>query len=326
MAMNSRSARPTRRAIALSRPPAPPALDIGLVRALVALVNESSVSRAAESLSQSQPQMSATLRRLRALLDDPILVRGSRGMVPTEHALGLLATARRVLGDMRALLAQPPRFDPLTTTRAMRLAIPDFISAALLAAIVGRIRSAAQASSVVVGTVRSEADGMELLESGRADVLIESEAIASASVRDAPLFDDAILGVAASRHPLFREELSVEGYLGLPHVAAAPASGTRPGMIDRMLAARGYTRRVVAWVPYLNTLPLVLERSDLVFTTSAHLARAFTRQAGLKVFAPPVRFPRIRYHLMWHDRVHRAAEHRWLRSLIREAVAAELAA
>ena len=48
-----------------------------------------------------------------------------------------------------------------------------------------------------------------------------------------------------------------------------------------MLAERGHTRRVVAWVPYLNTLPLILAQSDQVLTTSAHMARQLATQAAL---------------------------------------------
>lgn len=298
-------------------------MEISLVRALVALVTERSVSRAAESLNQSQPQMSASLRRIRALVHDPVLVRVSHGMVPTEHALGLLEPAQRILGDMQALLAEPRQFDPLAMRRALRLAIPDFISSALLGTILGEIRTDAPQSSVLVCPVRGEADSVEMLESGRADVLIESNVVRSANIHHASLFEDTILAVAARSHPRAREGMSLEEYLALPHVAAAPASGMRPGMVDRMLSERGYSRRVVAWVPYLNTLPQILAQSDLVLTTSAHLARQFARQAELRVFAPPLKFPRIRYYLMWHDRVHRSGGHRWLRNLIREAVLAQ---
>lgn len=301
-------------------------LELSLVRALVALLTEQSVSRAAESLGQSQPQMSATLRRMRELLGDPILVRGSRSMMPTEHALSLLEPARRILADAQTLTVPPARFNPVTTRRTIRLAIPDFLSASLLAAILGAIRAGAPESSLVVSGVRSDAEGADLLESGRADVVIESSVIRSALLRYTPLFDDGILAVAAHGHRALRDGLTLDEYLDLPHVAAAPASGTRPGLIDRLLRERGHARRVVAWVPYLNTLPQLLARSDLVFTTTAHMIRHFVLQKELRAFAPPIRFPRVRFYLMWHDRMHRAGDHRWLRGLILEAASAELAA
>ena len=122
--------------------------------------------------------------------------------------------------------------------RPLRLAIPDFISASLLAAIVAEIRASAPEAQVVLASVRSESHGADLLESGHADVLIESNEIRSATVRHATLFEDSILAVAARRHPQVRDGLSIEEYLQLAHAAAAPASGTRPGMIDRMLSER----------------------------------------------------------------------------------------
>ena len=65
-------------------------------------------------------------------------------------------------------------------------------------------------------------------------------------------------------------------------------AGAPPLASDRMLVERSYTRRVVAWVPYLNTLP------------------------------------HIRYYLMWHERAQRSAEHRWLRELIRDTARRQL--
>jgi DNA-binding transcriptional LysR family regulator len=307
-----------------ARPPALPTLDIGLVRALVALVTEQSVSRAAAVLGQSQPQLSATLRRMRVLLHDPILVRGSRGMVPTEQALLLLDPARRILDDMNTLLAERQAVEPEAVRRLIQIAVPDFVGAPLMAAIVGRIRREAPESTILVRPVRGDAEGIELLESGQADVLIESSLVSSTTIHCSTLFDDAVLSVAAKSNPHVFDGMSIDDYLRLPHVAAAPASGLKPGLIDAMLARQGLSRRVVAWVPYLNTLPLILAGSDLVFTTTAHLASHFARQAELRLFEPPVRLPSVRYLLMWHERLHRSGEHRWLRKLIQEAVAAAL--
>src|SRR3954468_10970369 len=71
-------------------PPVAPArvrqIDLNLLVALDALLAEGNVTRAAEKLGLSQPAMSHALNRLRALLDDPILVRTPRGMVPTPRA------------------------------------------------------------------------------------------------------------------------------------------------------------------------------------------------------------------------------------------------
>ena len=64
-------------------------VDLNLLVYLDALLRERNVTQAANQLNLSQPAMSNGLRRLRELFDDPLLVRTSDGMTPTERALEL---------------------------------------------------------------------------------------------------------------------------------------------------------------------------------------------------------------------------------------------
>src|ERR1700712_4172941 len=90
-------------------------LDGYLLRVLCALVDERSVSRTARQLGQTQPAVSAALKRLRALFDDPLLVRDKLDMVPTARALQLAAQARIALVVMGKLVASTDDFDPVET-------------------------------------------------------------------------------------------------------------------------------------------------------------------------------------------------------------------
>lgn len=69
-------------------------LNLNLLVFLDALLKEDNVSRAAEQLGMTQPALSNGLTRLRKQLDDPLFVRTSRGMVPTEKALSLAEPVR----------------------------------------------------------------------------------------------------------------------------------------------------------------------------------------------------------------------------------------
>ncbi|MEM9731161.1 MAG: LysR family transcriptional regulator, partial [Myxococcota bacterium] len=60
-------------------------IDLNLLVALDALARERNVTRAAERAGVSQSAMSHTLRRLRELFGDPLLVRGRGGMVLTPR-------------------------------------------------------------------------------------------------------------------------------------------------------------------------------------------------------------------------------------------------
>lgn len=61
-------------------------IDLNLLIALDALLTEVNVTRAAKRVGLSQPTMSHALNRLRALFEDPLLVRTTRGMVLTSRA------------------------------------------------------------------------------------------------------------------------------------------------------------------------------------------------------------------------------------------------
>ena len=57
-------------------------VDMNLLLALHALLEERHVTRAAARVGISQSAMSHALNRLRTLLDDPLFVRTPRGMLP----------------------------------------------------------------------------------------------------------------------------------------------------------------------------------------------------------------------------------------------------
>ena len=76
-------------------------INLNLLVALEMLIEEANVTRAAEKFGLSQPAMSRTLRRLRALLGDPILMNTRHGLVPTPRARQVMPAVRRALELIR---------------------------------------------------------------------------------------------------------------------------------------------------------------------------------------------------------------------------------
>ena len=94
-----------------------PRFDLNLLRNLDMLLRERSVTGAAQQLELSQPAMSNSLRRLRQLFGDPLLVRTSEGMVPTERALALQPVIREVLATVERAVQPQTEFDPARSDR-----------------------------------------------------------------------------------------------------------------------------------------------------------------------------------------------------------------
>ena len=83
-------------------------VDLNLLIYLDVLLREKNVTRAAEQLGVTQPAMSNILRRLRNLFNDPLLIRSSEGMTPTERALELQPRIRDALSDLSMILDLVP--------------------------------------------------------------------------------------------------------------------------------------------------------------------------------------------------------------------------
>src|SRR5580692_11205345 len=118
-------------------------IDLNLLTALDALIDESNVTRAAGRLGVSQPAASHALSRLRDLLGDPLLVRTPAGMQLTPRAAELRPALRAALAAAEAVLQAVPAFDPTTADRAFAATIPDQAGFQLLPAIATRLAAEA---------------------------------------------------------------------------------------------------------------------------------------------------------------------------------------
>ena len=85
--------------------------DLNLLVALNVLLEEGSVVGAARRMNLSAPAMSRTLTRIREVLNDPILVRSGRGLVPTPRALELREQVRGVVELAHGVFTQSQSSD-----------------------------------------------------------------------------------------------------------------------------------------------------------------------------------------------------------------------
>eukprot|EP00487_Bulimina_marginata_P005733 TRINITY_DN24135_c0_g1_i1.p1 TRINITY_DN24135_c0_g1~~TRINITY_DN24135_c0_g1_i1.p1 ORF type:complete len:102 (+),score=9.59 TRINITY_DN24135_c0_g1_i1:96-401(+) len=85
-------------------------VDLNLLVYLNVLIDEQSVSKAANKLALTQPAMSNALKRLRDLFEDPLLVRAAGNMTPTAKALSLKPEIEALLKNGRRQLHNPANY------------------------------------------------------------------------------------------------------------------------------------------------------------------------------------------------------------------------
>jgi len=293
-------------------------LDTYLLRVLTTLLTERNVTRAAIRMNQSQPAISAALRKLRGVFKDELLVRSGNVMVPTPRGLEILASARTALNEIDKLFVAGEVFSPESTQQVFRVGCPDYLATVFLAGVVKALRQQAPNAQLMVHPLGPEFDFERALADGDLDVVIGNWPHPPEQLHMAPLLDDDIVCLMAARHPLARGRMTVEQYLHAPHVVPLPFSSTHRGVIDRHLAALRLTRNARVIVPFFSIAPHMLADSDLIFTISRHFANHYAQMLPLAVVPCPIDFPAMRFYQIWHARSQASEAQRWMRHLLRQ--------
>lgn len=298
----------------------PQHLDLHLIRILYLLLLEKSVSRVAIKLNQPQPSISAALRKLRALTGDPILVRGARQMVPTLHGEGLLAPAKRILDETDYLFLKKSPFSPQTDARTFHIAAPDYLDSLFLPNLVAQLRRTSPNSRIKIHGLGPGADYLRMLSDGEIDVVIANWEAPPEHLHMSKLFEDPIICVMRANCPYAlrtpHDQMSMDDYLTLPHVAPTQILPGYAGVIEDFLQRRGLQRNVMVESAYFGLIPEMLAQTDLVLTTGRQFVRRHEQRISLKTYTVPIDFPIMGFYQLWHERVHHAPEHKWLRDMI----------
>jgi hypothetical protein len=130
-------------------------VDLNLLVAFDALMEERSVTRAASRLSLSQPGMSNTLARLRKLFGDPLLVREGLTLIPTPRADALRQPVRDALAIIGEALAQRTGFDPAQDRATWTVSCSDYSLLMLIGPLVRRLAAEAPGVTSRVPPTRS---------------------------------------------------------------------------------------------------------------------------------------------------------------------------
>lgn len=300
-------------------------LDARLMRILLVLLTERTVSRAAARLNMSQPATSAALKRLRTLLGDPLLVRSRYGMVPTEFGARLIEPLRNALRVIDFIRIQQPTFDARTSVRTYRIGCPDYLNVLFVPKLVALFRERAPNAQLVFHPLGDGFDDERALADGELDVVIDNRPARQSRFRQDDLFDDRVVCLMRATHPLARcGAMTAAGFAAAPQLCPTPSWLEASGAIDRQLERVGLQRRIVVTLPHFELAAHALVRADLILTTTYRLARHYAKLLPLAAVALPAEPPDIVYRMTWNESGPCAEGVRWLRGLIAEATRAWL--
>jgi DNA-binding transcriptional LysR family regulator len=290
-------------------------LDLNLLAALDALLQEGSVVGAAKRLRLTPPAMSRALSRLRAATGNPLFVRAGRGLVPTPRASELRERAHAALAEARALLSPETPADPRLLRRTFTVRADDAVTAVLGPPLLARLKAIAPGITVVFAAEGDE--DVSALRAGGIDLDIGVQGPLGPEIRCQLLFEDERVVLMRRRGSASRKQISLRDYAAQVHVDVSRRGRLR-GPIDAVLEKHGLSRHVAAVVPNQLAAAILVAQSDAISLVSRRFAVSIGPVLGVRCLKVPAALGSAPIAMAWHPRFDADTGHRWFRDEIRK--------
>jgi DNA-binding transcriptional LysR family regulator len=299
-------------------------IDLNLLVYLDVLLRARNVTRAAESLGISQPAMSNGLRRLRKLFSDPLLVRTSTGMSPTERALELQPLVRDIVASVEKAIEPDKGFDASSADRVFRISVSDYSESTLLPHLMRRMRS--EAPNITLDILTPSDVSFQDVERGNVDLVINRFDALPQSFHQMTVWRDSFSCLVSHHNPI-RHHFNLETYLEASHVwvsktgmgigvGVEPGASEHLGWVDDALARLGKKRRIRVFTRHYQAAMQLAELRDLIVTLPSKAANLSKDNPAVIILPPPFEIPEIELKMAWSPLLQHNPAHQWLRRLI----------
>ncbi len=290
--------------------------DLNLLRAFDALYKEQNVTRAAESISISQPAMSAILSRLRELFNDPLFIRDKSGISPTEKAIAIHPTIEKSIKDLDNIVEGEQQFDLSTEHRTFEIAANDYFQYIILPPLLERIRKQAPFINIKISAFTQDIASLGMMSSHtdfsfgvlhtKPDNLIVKNAIS-----------DELACVVWKNHSTIKQRISLKQFETLQHIIVKPNHQLKTG-IAHILKEKSIKRDIACSVIHFHAALGLIENTDYIVTLPKRICQLFAKNNPLKIVRTPKDFGQFTLNLAWHKRYQKDRAHQWLRNQIIE--------
>jgi len=302
-------------------------IDLNLLIYLDVLLREKNVTRAAGQLNITQPAMSNGLKRLRTLFNDPILVRTSDGMVPTERARALAPAIRKILLELEEALQGEEEFNEKNSHRVFRLMASDYAASTLLPKLLKRINQIAP--NVTIDIMTPSDVTFHDVEAGKIDMAINRFDELPQSFHQKTIWRDSFSCLLSADNSVV-SKFNLNTYLSAKHVWVSktgfgvgvgmdPQDVQKLGWVDEALARLGKKRDIKVFTRNYHVAMQLAFEDELVATLPTRAALIHKNDSNYTILKPPFDIPDIELKMIWSPLLHHDASHIWFRQLVIEA-------
>lgn len=288
-------------------------VDLNLLVALRALLQERNVTRAAQIVGLSQPAMSNALARLRRQFGDDLLVREGRGLALTPLARELRHAVEPALAMVERALRIQASFDPASTTQTFRIAGSDY-GMSLVSEPLRELERVAP--GVVVDLIQVDRDFVRDSEPvmRKIDIMIAPRAFLG-GYPNVAVSSEQWVAVAAAEAADLSDTLEEEDLRGKSLVGLFQDLGSG-AHIERLLTVRGIKPAGTVNVEAFSMVPALVEGTERIGFLPASMARRFQSAYRIRLLDVPFPLEPLVECLYWHPSAEHDPAHVWLRELL----------
>ncbi|AJR06211.1 LysR family transcriptional regulator [Photobacterium gaetbulicola] len=295
-------------------------VDLNLLVSLSVLLKERNVTRAAEVLYLSQPAMSRTLRRLRDLFGDPLFLRESNGLQPTEKALQLQAQIDQILFSTSKLITNFD-FEPQDCEHTFKISTPPLLSRIFTAPIIRELSRLAPNCGVI--EYPPTLNPKTQLKDGLVDFSIHIDQFCESKDYESTLLTTTYPVIYGHRlHPLVKSNnVTLEQCMMYQFVDLNLDVNSIPQhhiLIDEYLKYSGHKRNITFKSNQLSTLIDAMNGTNKLLIASHILAISRHRSKELVPLfkIDSVESLKINFYLNEHRRTKTSNAHKWFKDIV----------
>jgi len=295
-------------------------LDLNLLVALNALLEERSVTVAAQRVHIIQPAMSASLARLRDYFKDELLTAYGKKMIATAKAKQIQRAIRELLIEIDSVVSMSSRFDPLTSHRQFHIAASDFIVALLIGPLIRAL--AHEAPGIAIELHRPITATMVALGRGTMDLVIIPRNFISPDHPAMSLFMEQHVVVGCRSNPAMSRPMTREVFLRHGQIGVSLGSDRQPAYAEAQMAQLNHKRRIEVVVSsFTEVAPLIVGTRRLALM-HRRLAELQAHYLPITFLPNPFDFPDLEEMVQYHSARENDSGLIWLRQRIQQTALA----
>ena len=293
-----------------------PQPELADLKAVMALLEHGTVTRAAQTLGTSQSALSYQLDRMRKRFGDALFVRIGNRMAATPFTQRLAEPATRVLRIMETEIGGLQSFDAATTRREFRIGMNELGAITLVPRLVKRLSELAP--NAMLSPVQTNSENLSAaLESGQLDIAAGFFMTSDSRLFQQRLYQRDYVCIARRDHPHVGQTLSWRAFslARKVHTSAIPVT---TAWLEAQLRKSTFSPSVTMSTHHVAAIPFIVAASDMVAIVPQELYELFSPIVALKTVRLPKTIPAVTIRQYWHPRIASDPSVKFLRELVYE--------